>query len=313
MKKIISLFTLFIIFNGCSDGDVKVQNISFENVTAYNCGDIVYKINGNDALMIIIPAAELAFKNEVRTQTKNIGGNIRVVYRNYAGTPTANNFCVSPPTATPNVIEAWEAIGGTIEIKTTAIKTDPDPNTQATRINKYNHYIVFKNLIFQKPSGTQLYDSFGFGNYLTNTSLLFPNSGPQSFVSCLATAPSPTRIYANNNLESLVLSALDPALFINAPNTSPIIKNLGTTSNILTLKTYNGVLPTTYYCGALPSIPAVQDTWMATSGTIEVTTAVSSGTYTHNIHIKNATITKSGLNTESYFLGTDFVLGDFVR
>jgi hypothetical protein len=314
MKKILSVLAIILLFAGCSDGDVKVQNISFENVAANSCGDIVYKINGNDAMLLIIPAAELAFKNEVRTKTKTIGGSIRVVYRNYAGVPTANNFCVSPPAATPNVIEEWEAIGGTIEITTTAVRTDPDPNTQATRINKYNHYIVFKNLNFKKPVGNQKYDSFVFGNYQTNTTLLFPNSGSQSFVTCTPTAPSPSRIYVNNNSESLVLDALDPALFVNAPNTTPIVKNLGATSNILTLKTYNGVLPASYYCaGTLPATPVVQDTWIASGGTIEVTTAVSSGTYTHSIRIKNAVFTKTGLYPETYFLGTDFNLGSLVR
>jgi hypothetical protein len=324
MKKIFGLLGLILVLNACSDGDVKVQNISFEQVTTVNvCNNNYFKINGTEMLLLRINDPLLKpFPNEITTPANgttpaiprvfNINANNKVIYRNYNGAPTANTICDVVPPATPTVLEEWNAVGGTIEITTTAVKSTPDANN-AVKIIGYNHFIVFKNLIFQKPVGTQAYgDDFRFGNYVTPSTLGFPTSSPVSLLSCNTVLPI-QKIFYQAGIEGLLLSNLDANLIQNSPTTTVRTSTLGTTNNVLTIKSFNSSLPQNYFCN-LPATPTLLDTWNAdivtTGGTIEVTTTVSSGIYTHKIHLKNVTIKKAGNYPVSFYLGNDYYLGD---
>ena len=147
-----------LLLNGCNDGDVKVEAINFDNVTAASCGDIVYKATGNEVLFLKISFAD-AFVNDATPTGSprifDIGGEVSVRYRGYNGTVTADNIC-------PNVIQPifpvatveWIATGGKVEITTTPVMSVPDAVTGATKLTGYNHNIIFRNIIFDKPTGT---------------------------------------------------------------------------------------------------------------------------------------------------------------
>ena len=170
MKKIITLLTLLILITACDDGNVKVQSINFDAVPASSCGNIIYKLNSNEALILQITENTNAFAN-VPTATNapveyQINGYNHVVYRFYNGAVTSATICGSIPPATPAVTEEWVATAGTIQITTSANKTT-NTTTNGTRITGYNHYIVLKNVTFSKPVGQQVYESFVFGNYTT--------------------------------------------------------------------------------------------------------------------------------------------------
>lgn len=321
MKKIFSLLGLILVLNACDDGDVTVQNISFDQVTTTNaCNNNYFKIKGTEMLLFrITEPNEIPFPNEITLPNAPrvfaINSYNKVFYRNYSGTPAASNICDALPPSSPSVIEEWTAIGGTIEITTTAVKTAPDANN-ATKITGYNHYIVFKNLIFQKPVGTQAYGSdFVFGYYNTPTTLSFPVAN-QTFKACNPLTLTISTIYNQVGAEGVVLSNLDATLFTNTVTTAPIVRNLGTTNNVLKIKTFNANLPTDYFC-TNPTTPTNVDTWevdlVATTPTIEVTTTAASGVYTHNIHLKNVTIKKTGTYPVSFYLGDDFILGNLIR
>lgn len=321
MKRFLGLLFLILIFNGCDDGNVMVQNISFENIpNSSNCGDIVFKINANEVMIIkIANASTVAFMNTTTaTNTPRviaIGGTTRVIYRNYNGTPSGANICDTPPAATPSVIEEWNAIGGTIEITTTANKTT-NTTTNATSITGYNHYIVFKNIIFQKPSGTQRYDSFRFGNYTTTTALTYPFNSALSLAKC----PTTNTISARSGVEGLVINNLDPTLITNIATTTPRVGNLSATTNTLSYKIYNATIPIGFFCGTATT-PTISDHWdpdyVTTSGTIEVTTTVvgsgSAAVYTHKIHLKNVTLKNSTTPAQSFYLGDDCYYGDLIQ
>ena len=66
MKKIIGLFALMLTLNGCDDGDITIEEINFEDVTAVKCNlnDVLYKIKDNEALLIEIDNFENFFTND---------------------------------------------------------------------------------------------------------------------------------------------------------------------------------------------------------------------------------------------------------
>src|SRR6478672_528068 len=162
MKKIIGLLALALFLNGCDDGDLTVETINFDAVPAVKCSlnDIIYKLNGTEILALEVPASQNAFINEPTVvgtpRIITLSGTNRVVYRTYNGTVSSANICATVPASTPNVTEEWTATSGRIEITTTPV-TVTNATTNATTITKYNHYIVFKDISFNKPSGTQIY------------------------------------------------------------------------------------------------------------------------------------------------------------
>jgi hypothetical protein len=321
MKRFFGLLFLILLLNGCDDGDVTVQNISFADIpTSNTCGDIVYKIKGNEAMIIkITNASTIAFMNTLTPSSTPtsiaIGGTTRVIYRNYNGVPSGANICDSPPAATPSVTEEWNAIGGTIEVTTTANKTT-NTTTNATTITGYNHYIVFKNINFQKPVGTQVYEAFVFGNYTTATALTYPFNSAINITKC----PSVNTISALSGVEGLVINNLETSLIQQVPTTTPRTGNLSATTNTLSYKIYNATIPVGFFCGTATT-PVIKDHWdpdyTATTGTIEVTTTVvGSGTaavYTHKIHLKNVTLKNATTPAQSFYLGDDCYYGDLIQ
>ena len=321
MKKIFGLLILVLLLNGCDDGNVTVQNIGFSDIAnSSTCnGDIVYKINGNQALIIKItnPITLIPFANTITDINAPLeipidNTNLRIIYRNYNGAPSGANICDSPPAATPSVTEEWYGIGGTMEVTTTAIKSSPDANN-ATKITGYNHYIVFKNITFQKPEGTQTYggDGFIFGNYVTLTTLTYPFGSQLTFNPCTGTPPS--TLYTLSGNEGVSITNINPSLLANTVGT--YTDTLGTTANTVTYSIFDATIPNGYFCATTtPATPVVIDQWKPdntiTSGTIQVITTNTAGAYTHQIHLLHATLAKTGLN---FYLGDDCYLGDYVN
>ncbi|PDS22197.1 hypothetical protein [Flavobacterium branchiophilum] len=312
MKKFLGIMAVLFGFLSCNDGDVTVKSISFAEIeNAASCGDLVYKINGTDAMIIkITNATTTAFINTVGVREIAITGTTKVIYRTYSATPSTDNFCGVPPAATPSLAEEWTAIGGTIQITTTAKKSTPNATTGATSIIGYNHNIILKNITFQKPVGTQSYDTFVFGNFTTSTTLAYP------FSSSALSKCSTTKLYSQIDKEALLLDNLDPTLFANAVTTTPRVANLSNTTNKLRYLVYNGTLPTAYFCNTTtPTTPTLTESWevdnTTTQATIEVTTtSVGSGTnvvYTHKIYLKKVNLKKDNI---SFYLGDSYYLGD---
>ena len=174
MKRFLGILFLVVIISGCDDGDLFLEDINFDKATVATCAnnDIIYKLNEKEALLLELPG--FIFPSETKTQEVTIGGSNRVVYRFFNGTVKTDNICETIPPATPIVVDQWTAeAGGKIVITSTPIKTT-DATTNSTKITGYNHYIVLKNITFQKTNGTQVYDDFIFGDYKTTvTSIPF--------------------------------------------------------------------------------------------------------------------------------------------
>ena len=317
MKRIVGLLVLLLLLNGCDDGNLVLETINFEDAITQSCStnNILYKLKEKEALLLEIPTSSFTNEpTEIGTPTEiTIGGSNRVVYRFYNGTVATNNICETIPPATPSVTDQWTATGGTIQIITTAIKTT-NTTDNSTRISGYNHNIVFKNITFTKANGTQVYETFPFGDYLTTTTSL-PFGFDETTERC--TANTPNLLYNYSGSEALTLD-IDPSLIDNTvtPLNSPRTGILGTTTNKLTYRLYAGLIPTSYFCNtSIPTTPAISQEWNAIagvsgiSGIVEVTTTTNGTGFKHTIVLKKATLKKGN---SDFSLGDSYIYGDLL-
>ncbi len=315
MKRALYGLIIAVVFNSCDDGNLTQEVISFDTVTTQSCStnNIIYKIKGQEALLIQIPSS--SFTNEPTTVGNptiiDINSTNRVVYRFYNGTISSSMFCETIPPSSPTVSDEWIATAGKIQITTTAIKTT-NATTGKTSITGYNHNIVFKNITFAKQNGTQIYETFAFGDYTrTITPLVF------GFDETLEQCPTSKQIYNYNSSEALTLDNIDTNLIQNqiTPLNTPRTALIGTTANKLVYRLFtNGIVTPSYFCNTtIPTTPAISQEWIAEAGvanikgTIEVTTTNVLNTYTHHIVLKKVTFVKGNNN---FTLGNSYVLGD---
>jgi hypothetical protein len=316
MKRVISLMVFVLIFNACDDGNLTQEDINFEDINTQNCGtnDVIYKLKEKEALLVEIPQS--SFTNEPSSTGTptiiDINSSNRVVYRFYNGNVSADNICETIPPATPSVTEQWNATAGKIQIFTTAVKT-VNATDNSTRISGYNHNITFKNITFAKSSGTQIYETFPFGDYVISATAL-----PFLFDKTVEKCSSSNLIYNYTSSESLTL-VIDPNLIANevTPLNSPRTGIVGTSTNILKYRLFAGLLTSDYFCNTTtPSTPTISQEWnavsgvMGVSGTVEVTTTTNGpGSFKHTIVLKKVTLKKGN---SDFLLGDNYAYGDLL-
>lgn len=320
MKKLLLSLVSIALLNSCDDGDLSIDTINFDSVSAQECSlnNVVYKINGNQLLLIEIPEANLPYENKVGDKSFTINSTNQVIYRSYNNTVTSASICSTIPPASPIVTEEWTAIAGTITIHTTAIYGAPNSQTGAIKISKYRHTINFSNITFAKPSGNQVYESFSFGDFDTNATTLPMNFNPDSIQLC---SNSNTLFNAQNGgIEGLYIQNLSSNLLdttvLGSPKTALINSN---NENILTYRLFDLALTlggnSTYFCSTtLPDSPAINEEWIGqtgianTSGIIEVTTSTNGSGFSHSIHLKAVTFTNP-LTGSTFYYGNDILIG----
>ncbi|WNM18382.1 hypothetical protein [Flavobacterium capsici] len=316
MKRILSIVTLIFLINACDDGDLQVENIDFADVTAQKCNskDVIYKIKDSEILFIEIPLETNFLNDETPVDTPRtvqISSTVKVTYRQYNGNVTQDNICPTVPSATPNVLEEWTATSGTIQITSTAIKTT-NTTTGATKITGYKHYIVFKDITFQKPTGIQTYETYIFGNYnttVTNLPLNFDEeSGQKSTCS--------ESVYNFGTSEVLTFNPSNfSTLFANEVTTTPRTVLIDA-SNTISYRLFSGTINNEYFCTTpTPTTPTLNQQWNAvdgvagTSGIVEVTTTTFGTSFQHTIHLKNVSLKKGN---STFNLGNDFIFGKII-
>lgn len=314
MKRILGLLALILFVTACDDGDLTVDVIDFSEVAAQKCTakDVIYKVKDSEMLFLEIPATTFT-ENQTAENTPivlTINATNKVTYRRYDGTVTGNNICPTVPDATPNLSEQWNATGGTIQIKATAIKST-NTTTGATRITGYQYYIEFKNITFEKPSGPQTEETMVFGNYTTSISPLAFGFDDQ-----VTKSTCDNRIFNFSGSEAFIFDSADYAtLFANEVTTTPRTALIDS-SNKLTYKLFNNAIANPYFCAATqPATPVLTQEWTAingvaaTSGIIEVTTTTLGTGFQHTIHFRNVSLRKGN---SDFNLGNDYIFGSFV-
>jgi hypothetical protein len=154
MKKYL-LIGCSILFFGCNDGDLQIETVDFDSIeTVQSCNtvsasteNVVFKINGDEALILTIASGLL--KNEVTVSSLEsaVPGNSQISYRIFSETVTSAYFCDSPPPLTPTVLEEIEAEGGSIIITTTT----EDSIT-------FTHTIQLSGVTFLNENGSRITD-----------------------------------------------------------------------------------------------------------------------------------------------------------
>ncbi len=167
MKKLLVLAASVFLLQACDDGDITLESFNFDTVNVQECStnDLVFKINGEELLLLNIPASSFA---NVETpdgspRIVNVSASNQIIYRIYSGNVTSTNICSTIPPATPVVKNEWNATGGTIEIITDALYA-----SDGITITGYNHNIKFVNVNFSGSSNSFSFTEYNFGNYVTN-------------------------------------------------------------------------------------------------------------------------------------------------
>ncbi|SNR55703.1 hypothetical protein [Flavobacterium sp. ov086] len=319
MKKYAYLLLFALLLNGCDDGDLTVDSIDFDKVTATNCdttNTLLYKIKDRESILLQLAPSSLINNptpegQPVKYDIKN-DSQYRVVYRAYDGTVGVPNICGIIPPKTPNVIEEWLGTSGKIEITTTQITTVPSEVDGSTRITGYNHNIIFRNISFLKPTQmTQVEAEYIFGDFkITQDPPTLTFAKPDEAGEC----PDLKQVYNYNAAFYIMLEHFDPTLFVNVatPPGVPRVRNITATENNVVYRTLTGVaLNKDYFCNAIaPTNPAVKETWNGTSGTVEVTTEIAGTIVQHTIVIKNVTLVKGN---SSFKLGNNFAMGTVTK
>lgn len=320
MKNLIGLLFILFLSNGCDDGDYTVENIDFASVATNICGETIYKLNGNEALYIKIPSSFNPFPNEIRSADTPliipIGGNVSVTYRAYDGTPTSDNICATPGPISPAATEEWIASGGTIEISTIPVYTTNE-TTGATMIARFVHNIIFKNIVFSRPSGTQIYETYVFGEYSTTPTALPFNFSPDDLKLCSNNVLYNARI---NGIEGIAVDSFDSGLLSTDNLGVTKVGLISSTSNKLFYLLFGTALTVAnnddYFCAGFPNFQPINELWSAqegvagVSGTIEVTTTTNGpNSYLHTIVLKAVTFQKG---TSTFYYGDSVLLGNLL-
>ncbi|GAA4769738.1 MULTISPECIES: hypothetical protein [Flavobacterium] len=305
MKYFWTLLFSLMILTSCDDGDIIEDTFNFENETIQKCSNsnVLYKINDKEALMFNAP--EDYFSNKEQTQTYTIGSGNSIMYRKFASTTSTSNICNTP---TLQVIDEWNAIGGSIEIISTEI-------LNGTTIVAYNHNITFKNVTFQASDKQVVYESYFYGSYRTDViDLDFDYT-----LALTKNCPGNNLIFKYNGNNVLLFDVNKSTLFPNIVTTpgSPREVLINTTTNKVVYRVYNGGLNENFFCSAItPSSPTLTEEWIADSGVnsvsgiIRVVTETTSvpNQYKHTISLYKTTFRK-GFQYYSPNPNGDYVFG----
>ena len=167
-KILLFAFIIGLFAIACNDGDLEVENISFENSDVLSCKandtavNFLFKYSQKQALILILPTRVL--ENKEKTVTGTIPSNFKLYYRTFNDVVTSNYFCNIIAPASPQVTFASEATGGTVTINTRPIYNE---NTGA--LLRYDHQITIDNLVLLNQDQNKIVNSnYIFGTYQTN-------------------------------------------------------------------------------------------------------------------------------------------------
>ncbi|MGW9686873.1 hypothetical protein [Flagellimonas sp. 2504JD1-5] len=164
MRKFFIPILLICTLVSCSDGDLQVETIDFNDVSLQFCADpvastnnILFKINTTEALILDLQSGALnnGVVGETITTTSTIPAQSKLTYRNFSENVTSNYFCDAVPPATPTVAQEIEAQDGIVTIVTVA-------DTNGT---SFVHTITLTGVSFVAENGERItnltIDEFG--------------------------------------------------------------------------------------------------------------------------------------------------------
>lgn len=125
MKQIF-LFCIVCFLCSCSDGDIQIETLDFDSVTAQTCDAITtdtqlfFKINDDEAIILTLQSGVL--KNEVTTENiiSTVPSQSKIIYRIFTDKVSKGYFCDEIRPISPDVLQEIEAESGEVIISTVA-------------------------------------------------------------------------------------------------------------------------------------------------------------------------------------------------
>jgi hypothetical protein len=323
MKQFFALLLLTLALSSCDDGDLTQVSFEFNNTPAIACNTatdnfFIFKTQDRRALIIRLP--ESNFQNNLTvdrlSQPEPLainGTTIQVLYREYSADVTESTICSAIPASNPAVVAERSASAGTINITTTAIRSEPDANG-ATRITNFLHTLVFSGLKFDLGDGTsQINEAFTIITYQTAGIDFTPFAGLPNLNIC----SNNTLLFKNNPTQALILDLSDAdavTLFTGEPGPKRVLISNDSTLRHLFFNSTITPLSNAYFCAiSPPDAPPVLETFIAENGTenisgiIEVTTIAIDRGFKHTIILKNITLANKNLKVK---MGNAFTYGE---
>lgn len=154
MKKLLNV--LFLMpFLACSDGDLQVEALDFENSSISFCGSavteetsILFKISGREAIILELDGGLIQSVADT-TITRSLGSGTRLVYRLFSEDVNSDYFCDAIPPADPLVLEEAEATEGLLTVNTTV-------NSEDT--NSLDHELLLSDITLENERGERITD-----------------------------------------------------------------------------------------------------------------------------------------------------------
>lgn len=327
MKKFLFLFSIFLLL-GCDDGDIEFQNSAFQEVELKSC-DLVTPTNfylfknENDKALILILGLESnnLFKNELTgntPRTLTIQNNVKLIERIYNRNIVFADICTVLPATNLQVIREWQSVSGSIEVRTTAIKSEPNANGE-TRILRYRHTIIVRNLTISRDSQLQTFDLFEVG-FFDQPAQNFPTINATTINRC-----GQTNRYILTTDRFVFELNQDSNLFenVDTPVGSPRVALINNNTKF-TFRVYNQTLDPLQVC-VLDPLTATE-IWNAEAGVANVSGLVEVSTtsikdpdqptvmiFTHQVKLKKVKMIRSIPNDGlDFLLGNEIVLGNYV-
>lgn len=157
MKKILP-FLCSIWLVACSDGDLQIETLDFDDVSVDDCGDltttgtnILFKIDGDEALILELENNAFSNGNSATDSVvfaSAIPSRSSLTYRLFTENVTNSYFCGDIPPASPTVSQEIVAESGVVTIKTIAV----NDSTQ------FSHTITLDSIILIDASGNRITD-----------------------------------------------------------------------------------------------------------------------------------------------------------
>ena len=158
---------VFLGLIGCSDGELQIETIDFDEVALDFCGsattqtELFFKLNEFDALILNLDNGLIRNEPSSDTLRSAIPGGSQVRYRLFDATVSSSYFCDAVPPVTPGVVEEIPGQGGEVLIFTTQSETDT---------TEFEHVIRLKNVSFVNDAGERLTNISvdEFGSFVTS-------------------------------------------------------------------------------------------------------------------------------------------------
>lgn len=153
MKRALILFLILCMY-ACSDGDLEIDTIDFDDVAIQYCeseptinSTLFFKTSGDEALILELQSGILLNEASTDTIRSAVPSQSQILYRLFSGTVNKGYFCDALPPAEPSVIDEIQAEAGEVLLTTVRSETDT---------TQFIHTLVLKDITLVNKNGERI-------------------------------------------------------------------------------------------------------------------------------------------------------------